>query len=383
MTVPSLEDVRELLEWRPSLGVVSVYLEIDPADRGGAWKTELRNGVAELRECEQGLDHQAREALRASARRVAARLAEPDRPNLARGETGFVEVGSGDAKELWWSSQVAPRSPGVAYFAREPVLAPLVDLACRGVPRGVAILSAERVRLFEREPGRLEELRSWELTLTSGDWRERKAPMVPNPAAGRAVSAAGHDQFDERLEANRQRFLRECGRLAAAVASRRGWSELLAFGAPPDSDRFRDAIPSNGSLAVEVGAEADLISEPPGVLREQVEQAVARLDRERDKALVARALEQSRGGSRAAAGGQENAAALAEGRVDHLLFDAALAPFGDGARADPGAAGNADAAGSEPLVRGALASGATVTAVAAEAAEPLQPFDGVAALLRY
>jgi hypothetical protein len=266
---------------------------------------------------------------------------------------------------------VAPRCSTVAYFSREPVLAPLVDLARQGAPRGAAILSAERIRLFERgEPGRLEELRDWELTLID-DWRERKAPMVPNPAAGRAVSAAGHDQFDERLEANRHRFLGECGRLAAAVAKEHGWSQVLAFGPPPDIDRFRDAFPANGAPAVEVGA-----------LRQPVEEAVARLDRERDEALVERALEESRGGSRATTGRQETAAALAEARVDHLLFDAALAPFGDGAAPKPDDADGAEA-GSEPLVRSALASGATVTAVAGEAAEPLRPFDGVAALLRY
>jgi hypothetical protein len=382
MTAPSFEDVRELLGWRPSLGVVSVYLEIDPADRGGAWKTELRNGVAELLEADGELDHGGRQALRASVRRVVGRLADPDRPNLPRGEACFVEVASNDARERWWPTQVAPRCSTVAYFSREPVLAPLVDLARQGAPRGVAILSAERVRLFERgEPGRLEELRDWELTLID-DWRERKAPMVPNPAAGRAVSAAGHDQFDERLEANRHRFLGECGRLAAAVAKQHGWSQVLAFGPPPDIDRFRDAFPANGSLAVEVGAEADLISEPPGALREPVEEAVARLDRERDEALVERALEESRGGSRGTTGRQETAAALVEARVDHLLFDAALAPFGDGAAPKRSDADGADA-GSEPLVRSALASGATVTAVAGEAAEPLRPFDGVAALLRY
>ncbi|HKA66944.1 MAG TPA: VLRF1 family aeRF1-type release factor [Solirubrobacterales bacterium] len=384
MSFPSFEDVRELLGWRPSLGVVSVYLEIDPADRGGAWHTELRNGLAELLEGDGELDHQTRVALRASAKRVADRFDDPDRANLPRGKAGFVEVAADrGASERWWPTQIAPRSPAVAYLTREPVLAPLVDLAGRCVPRGVAILSAERVRLLERGPGRLRELRDWELTLISDDWRERKAPMVSNPAAGRAVSAAGHDQYDERLEANRHRFLGECGRLVAEAAAERGWSQVLAFGAPPDLGRFRDAIPSSGSLSVDAGAEADLISEPRETLREQVEEAVARVDGERDRALVERALEESRAGGRGAAGRQETSAALVEGRVDHLLLDAALALFGDGVRPALDAASDAGTAGSEPLVRSALAGGARVTAVAGDVAAPLQPFDGVAALLRY
>jgi hypothetical protein len=44
MTQPTLEDARALSGWRPALGVLSVYLGFDPADRGGAWRTELRNG---------------------------------------------------------------------------------------------------------------------------------------------------------------------------------------------------------------------------------------------------------------------------------------------------------------------------------------------------
>ena len=77
-----------------------------------------------------------------------------------------------------------------------------------------------------------------------------------------------------------------------------------------------------------------------------------RLDREEQTAVVERALGGAKGGSRGATGSQETKEALAEGRVDHLVFDAAI---GEEA---------------ESLIRAALASSAKVTVVRGEAAAP-------------
>lgn len=93
--------------------------------------------------------------------------------------------------------------------------------------------------------------------------------------------------------------------------------------------------------------------------------AVERLAAARDQAVVERALEEARGGSRGATGLQETMEALSEGRVDHLAFDPAIG--------DP----------AELLVRGAFAGGAGVTVAHDGVAELLEPADGVAAILRY
>jgi stalled ribosome rescue protein Dom34 len=81
--------------------------------------------------------------------------------------------------------------------------------------------------------------------------------------------------------------------------------------------------------------------------------------------VVERALGEAKGGSRGSAGIQETKEALLEGRVDHLVFDAAI---GDGA---------------EEMIRAALAGSAQVTIVRDGLAEPLAGAEGVAAILRY
>lgn len=361
MTLPSLDDAQRLLEWGPPHGVVSVYLRLEPDDRGGAWHTELRNGLAGLREAEE-LDHDAASALRATAERIEERFANHER-GLPRGEIGFVEVAAKPGAERWWASHLEPDGASTVRLDSRPLIAPLVCLLGRGAACGVALLSAERVRLLDWSPGRIEELHNWELSVFSLDWRERKAQRVPDPARGQSVSSSGRDQFDERLAENRHRFLGECGRLAAQIAAERGWGRLLLFGAPEQRRELRHGLPAP-ELAVDA-EDADLISEPSGRLEQPIAAAAERLDGERERELVERALGEARGGARGTAGAQETEAALAEGRVQCLVLDAARS------------------ARCEPMVRAALESGGEVSAVHGEAAELLAGADGVAALLRY
>jgi len=364
MTQPTLEDARALSEWRPPLGVLSVYLGFDPADRGGAWRTELRNGLEGVLDAHAEAEHGRRIALRATAKRLLERFEDGDLRPPPRGEAGFVEVGEKAGVEHWFGAAVAPAAGDCVGFGPEPAVAPLLDLCGRGGARGVALLSAERVRLLRFAGGMLSELGEWDLTVTSLDWRERKAQGSNDPARAHGVSSSGHDQFDERLEHNRQRFLAECGGALAAKLQEEGLGELVVFGPAKDLESFRSGFASSGA-GLDVGGDADLISVPTGKLSEVVSEAVQTLADERHRAAVGRALEEAKGGSRGAAGPQEAKGALAEGRVDHLVLDVALG-------------GEA-----ESLVRAALASGARVTMVRGEVAAPLAEAEGVAAILRY
>src|SRR5262249_24975456 len=156
-------------------GVVSVYLAFDPADRGGAWRTELRNGLDALLEAAKDAEHERRVALRAVAKRIIDRYEDGDHRPPPRGEAGFVEVAEKGGEEHWWGTGASPRAGAGVELGEQAALAPLVDLACRGEQRGIAIVSAERLRLLRFAEGQLSELEDWELEVTSLDWRERKA----------------------------------------------------------------------------------------------------------------------------------------------------------------------------------------------------------------
>lgn len=364
MTQPTLEAARELSEWRPPLGVLSVYLGFDPADRGGAWRTELRNGLDGVLDAHEEDEHVRRVALRATAKRLAERFEDGDLRPPPRGEVGFVEVAEKEGAEHWFGTGVAPAADACVEFGPEPAIAPLLELCGRGVPRAVALLSSERVRLLRSAEGALEELESWELSITSLDWRERKSQSANDPARAQGVSSSGHDQFGDRLDHNRRRFLGECGGLAARVLEENSLEELIVFGPAKDVESFEGGFNSpRAKLAA--GGDGDLISAPKERVGEAVAEAIERLDEERDRAVVERALGETKGGSRGAAGVEETRQVLSEGRVDHLVFDAAI---GEEA---------------EFLIRAALAGGGKVTVVRDELAAPLAEAEGVAAILRY
>jgi hypothetical protein len=365
MTQPTLEDARDLSEWRPPLGVLSVYLGFDPADRTGAWRTELRNGLDAVLEAHKEAEHDLRIGLRATAKRLTERFEDGDLRPPPRGEVGFVEVAEKEGVEHWFGTGAAPVAAACVEFGQEPVVAPLLDLCGRGTARGIALLSSERVRLLRCAEGALEDLEDWELSITSLDWRERKSQSTNNPARAQGVSSSGHDQFDERLDHNRHRFLNECGGLAARALEENGLGELIVFGPAKDAEHFKAGFGSANGRKLVLGDDAELISAPRDRLTESAAEVIERLDLESQQAVIERALGEAKGGSRGATGLQETKEALAEGRVGHLVFDAAI---GDEA---------------ESLIRAALASSAEVTVVRDAAAVPLTEAEGVAAILRY
>lgn len=360
MAHPTFEDARRLSDWQPPLGVVSVYLAFDPADRGGAWRTTLRNGLDALQEAAKDAEHGRRLALRAVAKRIAERFEDGDHRPPPRGAAGFVEVAEKGGEEHWWGTGAAPQASACVELGGRPALAPLVDLACRGERRGIAIVSLERVRLLLFAEGELSEMEDWELEVTSLDWRERKVRTDGGGHAG----PSGKDEYGDRLDHNRHKFLGEAGALVGRELEGRGVGRALAFGAPVDLESFEAGLGAP-KVTLAVGGEADLISTPTGKLQETVAAAVENADAERESRLVAAALEEARGGSRGATGRQEVGEAVAEGRVERLVLDAGL-----GAEA-------------ESLVRGALAGSAKITVVHGAAAGALGEAEGVAAILRY
>ncbi len=364
MTQPTVEDARKLSEWHPPLGVLSVYLGFDPADRGASWRTELRNALDQVLDANREAAHDRRVALRATVKRLTERFEDGDLRPPPRGEAGFVEVAEKGGAERWFGTGVAPAAGTCVEFGVDPAVVPLLDLCGRGAGRAVALLSSERVRLFSCAEGALKEVEEWELSIFSLDWRERKSQSASNPARGQGVSSSGHDQFGERLDHNRQRFLTECGGLAARRLEQDGFGEIIVFGPSRDLESFGAGFNAPGAKLV-IGGDADLISTSKGKLAEVLAEVVERLEEERERELIERALEEAKGGSRGSVGLQETREALAEGRVDHLVLDPSL---GEDA---------------EAMARAALASSARVTVVRDGRAESLAEAEGVAAILRY
>lgn len=375
MRAPDHDTLKALAGWRPDDGVISVYLGIDHADRGEAWRIALKDELAFLREQGDLLDHEAKTAVRATVDRIAERFPPDSPPPDGRLHIGFCEVSAKGGREEWSSVQLDGLATRAAHLDH-PLLAPLAAVLDDGAPVGAAVVSAERVRLLEWSLGELTEVDDWEAAFFELDWRERKAQKPADPARAQGTSSSGADQHDQRLEANRARFLNEVGGRIDKQARGRDWRALLVFG---DSAHFRElseGIRDQGD--VRHASDVNVISEDLGSLQERIGAAVEEVNRQRESDLVERAKDAALSSNgRGTLGRADAEAALREARVAHLILVSEIAESGP---PDPGRPPIDE---HEGLVEQAISTGAEVTPVEGLAAEALSQHDGVAALLRY
>jgi hypothetical protein len=365
-TLPSRLSIEELLDWRPEYGVLTVCVAVDPGDRSEGWLIELRNQLDAA--VEAGDDgHDRGRALRAAAQRVLDRFDEEELPS-GRTQIGFLEAAEKRGRDIWTAAQIADFTTNASYGSR-PRLSELLELLDQGASLGTVAVSSERIHLYQWQLGELELVQDWEAELYMLDWRERKAEKPGDPAHTQGAASSGRDQYDQRLEHNRARFLKEVGRLIANEARERSWRRVIAFG-DPEHVRELDEGAEKGT-EVELAEEVDLINEERGKLLERVNAAVAVGNQRRGLELIERAVEGARTpGGHGALGLTDVQRSLNEGRVDHLIFDAdtqdqELAEVED------------------EVVERALRTSAKITPVEHAAAERVREHGGVAAILRY
>jgi Bacterial archaeo-eukaryotic release factor family 5 len=373
--LPSHSDLVDLVEWKPSLGTVSVYLDIDPADRGEGWRIVLEHGLKALvDDARDRGEAELRRALEPTAKRILEKFeAELPRPP-GRTQVGFVEVDQRAGREAWFAAQVAAPHTGV-WLRERPHVEPLVELLHDGGPVGIVAVSSELVRIWEWHLGLVSELESFELELTSPVWRERKAQVSPDTARVHGAKASGRDQHEQRLDANRERFLHDIGRRLGPLADERGWRELLVFSERNYGEVILEAADGD-RLRSRLLEDANVLNEGAEQIRERVEEMLDELNRARELELVRRIRDEGLSTQgQASLGVQETLRALEQGQVRHL----ALAPevLERTHRADAVATLLPEA------IELALRTGAEVTPVEGEAADLLAQHEGAGALLRY
>jgi hypothetical protein len=277
--------------------------------------------------------------------------------------------------------QMAPRRVEVMRSSR-PYVRPLVELFADGPHVGVVLVSGDRVRLLDWSLGAISELDNWEITLFSRDWRERKAERSI-PGAGTRTSASGRDQFGQRLEANRLRFLHEVGSLVGKQHAARRWRHLIAYGV---EEQARELAEGLGDAARRLHiVPHDLVSAKEADVAERVATEVRELNTREALTLIDEVAEAIGADPGATLGPQETLEALAEGRARHVVFDAERdydgRPFEAHLSYDDGTDDGLPV--TERMVELAVTTDSEITPVHEEPAAKLEPHGGVAALLRY
>jgi hypothetical protein len=379
--------VRDLAVTPARQPVLSVHLRTDPRDPANTnhapgWVVVLRNGLRAV-----GDDVGARGtrderlALRELLPRVEATIAELEPAERGRGLSFFVGVDGLD--QLLLVHQLPPRDHAVRWDVR-PLISPLVDLASRGRSTGLVLVGADRVHLLHWEAGRVTEPDRSVYVLELGDWREYAGYAAPNPARGQQT-ATHVEAFEHRVGDWRRRFLGEVAGEVAARTRALGWGRLLVAGEQPLAADFAAALDPGARRRVAGEVDANLLGGSPAEAAARLELGLEALHRRDATDLLERIGAAAAAGGPGALGAAEVLQALAEHRVEHLVVDPA-ADLSGAALTTPAQAAVDGAAPdllAERAVELAVAGGADVTTLEADASRSTLDPSGIAALLRF
>jgi hypothetical protein len=266
-------------------------------------------------------------------------------------------------------------------------LRPLVAADSAGGPAGIVVVSGHGVRLVESRLGRTVELTGWPYPQRVVARRELAGPGPAGPLPGRR-SAAQTDLVHRREQDHLLRFLRAPAAHVDDMRALRGWQWIVVAGTGGHVAAVIGGLPA-ASRAIAVPARHVAAGSLSAArVAEMVSGDIRTLRRRMHLATVRHAVDAALGGGPGAAGPAATLAALAAGRVRHLLLDSGGCWPGwrddDGrlhAGAPPGH-GSAEPDLGERMIEVAYRTGADVTPVDYEAAGPLEAAGGVAALLR-
>lgn len=366
--------IDDLLRLRDDVGVLSVYVGIDPALEARArppWQIELEKDVRAIRRrLRAEHDHARRMAVEERLTALAPVLAElVDASGGGRGRALFAGVGSGELRSFDLQVELGTG----ATLADVPHVFPLLR-ADDGRPRAVVLLGRDSVRVLEARLGRAEELRKLDVEAVVYDRAEKKGPAASNPFRGQK-SVAQRERWARHVEADHRRRLTAAAAEIDRLARARGWTLGVVAGDPRGARLLAETLEGAGVPTKLV--DRDLIDAAPAHALVELAPVLAAEAERRDLELVRGAIDAAAAGGHGASGLEDVLVALDASRVERLLLGGDRPPTGP---VDPDAP--RDPLFVDRLVLRAHDTGAHVTVVAGEAAAALAGIEGVAAILR-
>jgi peptide subunit release factor 1 (eRF1) len=387
--------LRDLIDLSDPLGVLSVYVENSASQAADPQPTaplEIRRRseelTSELAERDPSLARAVEERL-ASSEADLSRILDPK--THGRGRAFFVGVGEGATASI--RLQIPFRHRVVHHDSA--YIRPLVAAYDEGRDAGVLILSRKGARVLRWSLGEAEELDDHRFVVFDEQASaDKSGPSPANPQDPRQ-GVAHRDDFEDRIDANHQRFLRDVTEEATQLAKRMGWDRLIVSGPPKVRSAAREMLPSDSDGLQIVVADRSWEDSAPHEIADQAWPFLRSVHEERARRLIETTKDRALSGGAGALGLGEVCDALNEGRVSHLLYDDAMTAHGF--RSDEGtlhADESSEMAGSEvplraePLliermVEKAIGTSASVTPLNTETAALLEEHGGIAALLRW
>jgi hypothetical protein len=382
--------LQDLLAMEDEVGVITVSIGFAPSSYadGPTGPESVRASLRKL-----GADHDERDAIQQRVEELSDRLdALLDPRGEGRGRYLAATVEGGEVIE----HRLQVPLPPMAEFDDGPTLRHLLEAFDEHEPAAALLMHANEAKLLEVGWTGHEELQDWEFRvgeIVLGDENTGPGPSSPSGAPG-GINPGGvthRDQQQDRVRENQDRFLRDVVGEVRSEVERRNLDRLVLVGPAHERNVVREAFGSGNGVRL-----LDVDRTPSGAgmqgTLEAIADALSREHAAHEEELVATARDRARSAGRGALGAGDVTAALAEGRVAHLLLSPELELHGwvtEGGglvidENDP----RTEEARPEPrfvhrMIERAMATDGMVTPVDGTAAELLDELGGVAALLRW
>jgi peptide subunit release factor 1 (eRF1) len=388
--------LRDLLDFSDEQGVLSFYVGHTPAQAADPQPTapiEIRNQLKDLR---ARLSEQGGDEAKAVERRLEAidgeltALLDPK----AHGQGRALFVGVGEGRTASVALQIPFRERVV--FHERPFVRPLVAALDEGRAAGILVLSRSAVRLLRWVVGEVEELDRDEFKVGDAQLADIKSGPTHATPSNPNQGLVNKERFEDRIDENRNRFLRSIADDVLAQVKEHGWDRVILSGDVKLREFVGDLLEHGHKGLRLVHADQDWEHHSPAAIAQNAWPLLRSVHEQREQELVDTAMERTLSGGAATAGLREVCDALNQGRVAHLVFDARLELEGFRSSEDtlhPEVAGPVAQADGvefhrEPLfiermLEKAIGTGAAVTPAGHAASAPLGAYDGVAALLRW
>ena len=383
---PSTPETRstidDVLRLRDGVGVLSVYVGIDPTAEAHArppWQIQLDKDVRGIR---KGLrsekDHGRRVAVDERLTVLEPQLEDLlDATEPGRGRALFAGVESGEVHIFHLQLEL----PTGATLGEVAHVLPLLRVD-DGRSSAIVLLGRDTVRVLETRLGRENELRRYDVEPVVYDRAEKKGPVSSTGRGQRSVTQ--RERWDRHVEAEHHRRLKAVGEELGRLARARGWELAVVAGDPRGTRIPADALERAG-IPTEL-VDRDLIDDTAAHAHRELAPVLAAAGQRRNLALVEGALDAAAAGGRGAAGLESVLAALDESRVERHLLDGDGPPAGavgaDGQLTVLDGAAPPDPEFADRLVLRARETGAPTTVVAGAAGAALAGAGGIAAILR-
>jgi hypothetical protein len=218
------KELQQLREQRCEDGCLTIYLNTDQSStdqKKGEWKIRLKNGLSKLEEYIQASNDEELASYK-KLKKIAFKEIPDMQTTLTR---SLVFLGSSTGE--WQIKQLNVPVENEFRWEKHPAIEQLEKIQTDFPKVGVLVVQKLDVLAIETSLGEVNQEFTYSWDIDDEDWKEYEGTA----STDRTASSATHkDQYDQRFEANQQRWFKQLAQVIQKKAKRAGWDTIYLSG---------------------------------------------------------------------------------------------------------------------------------------------------------